>query len=184
MLCFHLQLPSLASHLTFHRPPLGSSVRHLHVALVLFSCYLHRHISNCSATMDYAPAEQHGNAEPHSAFSFTWVIITWDIIVIAPMVLLWYFGFLTLEGDVSRTMEATRLHIHLNRNTIPSRLTTRHLDPQLTRQLPGRPPHRPRPTTLPPRAPDAGRARAADRPSPSPTPHAAIRTGRLRGRDD
>ncbi|KAK8178577.1 hypothetical protein BC567DRAFT_249241 [Phyllosticta citribraziliensis] len=50
--------------------------------------------------MDYAPAEQHGNAEPHSAFSFTWVIITWDIIVIAPMVLLWYFGFLTLEGDV------------------------------------------------------------------------------------
>ncbi|KAK8162167.1 hypothetical protein IWX90DRAFT_504327 [Phyllosticta citrichinensis] len=96
----HLQLPSLASHLTFHRLPLGSSVRHLHVALVLFPCYLHRHISNCSATMDYAPAEQHGNAEPHSAFSFTWVIITWDIIVIAPMVLLWYFGFLTLEGDV------------------------------------------------------------------------------------
>ncbi|KAK7512896.1 hypothetical protein IWZ03DRAFT_384340 [Phyllosticta citriasiana] len=50
--------------------------------------------------MDYAPAEHHGDTQPNNAFSFTWVIITWDIIVMVPMILLWYFGFLTLEGDI------------------------------------------------------------------------------------
>ena len=38
-------------------------------------------------------------------FDYAWVIVVWDLFVMVPMVLLWYFGFLTLSGAVSATTD-------------------------------------------------------------------------------